>query len=135
MLRFLLSLLLLASLVMAQMDKVEQAVQTQLEQAGKAEVFVIFEKLDMNERVKGMSFENRGERVQYVNDSLKKHANECQASAKQFLDEHTDHFHSYNTFKVNNSLFVKDASKWLVEQLSLRPEVRSIAENKQVSVM
>jgi len=65
----------------------------------------------------------RVSRVQYVYDALTSHAEASQAALQAYLDSQGV---EYQTFWINNSLYIPNASRALAEALSDRPDVAYI---------
>lgn len=70
-------------------------------------------------------------RVQFVRDRLVEHADVSQGRLRAFLDARGI---AYRVFWINNSLFIRGASRALVDQLASRPDVAYLRANRLVAL-
>jgi subtilisin family serine protease len=76
-----------------------------------------------------LTMDNRVARLKYVHDTLTAHAEKTQKAIVQFLEQKG---FRYQSFWVNNSLYVFDADSALVTQLAQLPDVAYIRGDRHV---
>ncbi|CAG7831830.1 unnamed protein product, partial [Allacma fusca] len=78
-----------------------------------------------------LNFTDRTQRIQYLYDNLKKHADETQGNVLGLLSNHqTACSIRVRQIWITNEVSIKNANKGLVEELLKRDEILQIAEEK-----
>jgi subtilisin family serine protease len=119
----------IASPTLGAASKVDELALSEISANGRTNVFI---KMATDVSLKAAdSMVDRVGRLNYVHDSLTAHANSSQGAIKTFLDSQGA---QYQSFWINNSLYVYDADLALVNALAQRGDVAYIRGDHRVAL-
>ncbi|ODM92066.1 Bacillopeptidase F [Orchesella cincta] len=117
------------ALTNAQTPKIQNSLQNTLERNGKANVIIRFkqETQPILVQVNNKRFDSRGNKISFLKTQLEQLARDSQTEVISILLSSKSVIH-FESFWINNKIFVKNASQELIQKIAEIPNVTEIRE-------